>query len=839
MITKSEKSVPKFLQNGGEMGRILNDKNWHTHPLGQPENWPLSLKFSISSMLKTAFPNFIFWGKDFRCFYNDAYRPSLGKEGKHPFILGQKADEAWPEIWATIEPLLRHVWKTGEATWSENQLIPFYRNGQIENIYWTFSYSALMGEDEKIAGILTTCTETTDAVLNLQRLEESEEQLRFAIDAAELGTWDYNPKTNKFLANERLKDWLGVDAGKEVKLPKALEAIIVQDRDRVAESIKNVLLGANNGKYDVTYSLKNLKSEQVRIVRSLGKASFDENGVGYRFNGTTQDVTEQVASERKLRLANSRIRKEEQRFRNVVHNAPVGIAVFTGKEYRFEMANVAYSEILQRPTEVLIGKPLFDVLPEVKEVVAPWFEKVRKKGKAVYDNEFKVPLNRKGKIRDAYFNLIFHPLQNVDESVLDVMVVANEVTDYVIARNILAQNENRFRHLIMQSPVAMAILRGEDLYIEMANDKILNHFWKKSLEEVVGKKLIDVFPEIAEQLHFDEIKSVMLTGKPIRNQHSKSIVFHNHEKREFYVNYDYLPLTELDDTVSGVFISATDVTKQYLSKEKLVNFSKELEKQVQERTEMHRNANDKLKHSVKKLEEANAELESFAYVSSHDLQEPLRKIQMFISRFEEEESDDLTDSGKQYFKKISDSARRMRVLIDDLLAFSRTEDDRSKLEATDLNHIVEQVLDNLSSQIERTGANISTSDLPTVDAIPFQMRQVFSNLVGNALKFSAENKSPNISLHSENAKTKSLKKLGLSTTNKYHKISVKDNGIGFASGMEDKIFEVFQRLHGKQEYEGTGIGLAIVKKIMYNHDGAVTADSIQGEGATFSIYLPK
>ena len=132
MIIKN-KTVPEFLKNGGEMGRIISDFDWSNHPLDIPEKWPLSLKFAINTMLRTAFPNFIFWGKDFRCFYNDAYRPSLGKDGKHPFILGQRGERAWPEIWDTIQPLLHKVWTTGEATWSENQLIPFYRNGRIEN----------------------------------------------------------------------------------------------------------------------------------------------------------------------------------------------------------------------------------------------------------------------------------------------------------------------------------------------------------------------------------------------------------------------------------------------------------------------------------------------------------------------------------------------------------------------------------------------------------------------------------------------------------------------------------------------------------------------------------
>ena len=165
--------LPSFLQGGGEMATLIAAKDWTTHKLGKPETWPLSLKISLSNMLKSAFPKFIWWDSDLYCFYNDAYRPSLGTEGKHPSIIGEKAKNAWPEIWHTIEPMIREVLSTGNPIFRENQLIPINRNGRIENVYWTFSYSALMGDDEKINGVLVTCSETTNAVLNLKRLEES------------------------------------------------------------------------------------------------------------------------------------------------------------------------------------------------------------------------------------------------------------------------------------------------------------------------------------------------------------------------------------------------------------------------------------------------------------------------------------------------------------------------------------------------------------------------------------------------------------------------------------------------------------------------------------------
>ncbi|WP_339715736.1 PAS domain-containing protein [uncultured Kriegella sp.] len=839
MNLDNNKSIPKFLQGGGEMGQIINDKDWSSHSLGKPENWPVALKVTISNILKTAFPKFVFWGSDLICFYNDAYRPSLGKDGKHPSILGEAAAFAWPEIWDTIEPLIHQVLTTGKPTWSENQLIPIYRNGKIENVYWTFSHSALLGDDENVSGILVTCTETTEAVLNLKKLKESEDLLKFAIDAAELGTWDYNPQTDKFSGNERLKNWFGIEKDFDIDLAVAIEAIHVKDRTRVTQAIQNALKGINGGKYDITYSIVNLKSKELKIVRALGRSWFDENGEVYRFNGTLHDVTEQEKSAEEIKKVNDQIKVERERFKNIIHNAPVGIAIFKGDECVVEMANFSLLKIIDKTPAEFIGQTLYKALPEIEKNVRPLFEEVHLEKKSVRGTEFNLPIKRKGEIQNAYFDFVLHPIIGETNEVAEVMLIANEVTDYVVARITLAENESQFKNLVLQSPVAKAIFRGKDLKIEMANYQMLDHFWRRTWDEVIGKNLIEVFPELRNQNFIREIEEVLRTGRTIRNQDSKAVVFKDGKKIEFYVNYVYLPLKEVDGSVSGVMITVTDVTNQFLAKEKLINFSKELEKKVEERTELLYKANEKLRHSVKKLKYANEELESFAYVSSHDLQEPLRKIQIYTSRLLEHERNTLTTTGKKFFDKITVSASRMRTLIDDLLSFSRMDENREEFKPTNLNDILNQVLDNLSGLIENTDAKISSSGLPTVNAVPFQMRQVFSNLLGNALKFSRENSIPQIEINTETAQHQDLKSVGLNTDNAYHKISFKDNGIGFANDMADQIFEVFKRLHGKGEYEGTGMGLSIVKKIIANHEGAVTATGVSGEGAIFTLYLRK
>jgi len=838
MIEKGKSAVPTFLRDGGEMGRLISAKDWTSHALGDPKNWPISLKVSLSNILKTSFPKFIWWGTDLFCFYNDAYRPSLGKDGKHPSILGERAQDAWAEIWDTIEPMINHVLSTGKSVWRENQLIPIYRNGRMENVYWTFSYSALMGNDEKINGVLVTCTETTQAVLNLQRLEESEDLLKFAVNAAELGTWDYNPITNKFLGNQRLKNWFGLAKNSEIDLSIAMEAIVPEDRIRVENAIQDALKGTNDGKYDIVYSIRNKNTDEKKIVRALGRSWFSDGGAAYRFNGTLQDVTAQEKSAEQLRKANQQIKDEKERFENIVHSAPTGIAIFKGPKVMVEMANPTFLEIIDKKHEQFVGRELYKIFPNIRPEIKSLFTEVFTKREPVFGKEFFLPIRRKGKIENAYFNFILHPINDTSDDFLEIMLITHEVTEYVVARNALEEKEDQFKNLVLQSPVAKAIFRGNDLRIEMANNKMLDHFWGKTWKQVAGKRLIDVFPELNDQDYIRILRQVITTGKAVRDHDSKSIVIKAEKATVFYVNYVYLPLREIDGSVSGVMITVTDVTNEFLAKKKLINFSKELEDKVRQRTQLLNKANIDLENSIKQLEKANDELESFAYISSHDLQEPLRKIQMFISRITDQEADNLSQKGKVFFEKISESAKRMRSLIDDLLAFSKVDNEGFEFEKTDLNTVVDRVLEDRSEYIDLSGAKIDRTDLPLIHGVPFQMRQVFDNLIGNALKFSKEDVPPHIHITSGIATAHEIANLDLIKDYRFIKVQIRDNGIGFPKGMENKIFEVFQRTHNKSKYGGTGIGLAIVKKIVVAHNGAITASS-EGKGAVFSIYFPE
>jgi light-regulated signal transduction histidine kinase (bacteriophytochrome) len=240
----------------------------------------------------------------------------------------------------------------------------------------------------------------------------------------------------------------------------------------------------------------------------------------------------------------------------------------------------------------------------------------------------------------------------------------------------------------------------------------------------------------------------------------------------------------------------------------------------------------------RKLILANNELIAFTYISSHDLQEPLRKIQTFISLLLEKEEQNLSVTGKDYFKRIQSAAGRMRQLISDLLDFSRINSAERKLKSVSLHQIIEEVKEELVEIIEEKKAVIEINQDVYVTVIAFQFRQLFYNLLENALKFSRTDIPPLIFIESKIIKGDSIPFENILPGKDYFHVMIKDNGIGFEPEFAARIFEVFQKLHSKEEYDGTGIGLAIVRKIVDNHYGIINATSELGKGSTFNVYIP-
>ncbi len=296
-----------------------------------------------------------------------------------------------------------------------------------------------------------------------------------------------------------------------------------------------------------------------------------------------------------------------------------------------------------------------------------------------------------------------------------------------------------------------------------------------------------------EELHL-HLRKVFKTEKP----HTCEIKLNGRSRTNSYVQLDSTYL--LDSDGQGLTrTTMTDISERKRAEEKLKAFAGELER-------------------------SNRELEEFAHIASHDLQEPLRKIQTFGNMLGTKCSDTLNEQGKDYLSRMQNSAKRMSELIRDLLKYSRVTSRPEPLETVDLREAVREVISDLELRIERAGANVEVFELPAIKAAKSQIRQLFQNLISNSLKFHGE-ELPHIKIYSQR-------------TDHDCSIFVEDNGIGFDEMFLDRVFAPFQRLHGRNAYEGTGMGLAICRKIVERYGGSITAKSEPGKGSTFIITLP-
>jgi PAS domain S-box-containing protein len=341
--------------------------------------------------------------------------------------------------------------------------------------------------------------------------------------------------------------------------------------------------------------------------------------------------------------------------------------------------------------------------------------------------------------------------------------------------------------------------QGRTTFVNPAAAKITG--WK--VEELIGKLESEVF----------QLPSGNAGPKKDANgEHAPDQVFFRRDGSNFPVEYMRTPIKEKDREVGAVVIFK-DITER-------------------------KRAEENLNRKAAELARSNAELEQFAYVASHDLQEPLRKIQAFGDRLKTKCDAVNLQEGRDYLERMQSAAARMQALINDLLTFSRVISSQQPFVEVGLATVVKGVLSDLEVRIEQTKAVLKVGDLPTIEADPLQMRQLFQNLISNAMKFQPSGQQPVLEIRAEIIKGQFA---GTPEEDPYAEqcqITIQDNGIGFEEKYHEKIFAVFQRLHGRNEYEGTGVGLAVCRRITDRHGGSITARSQPGQGASFIITLP-
>ncbi len=390
------------------------------------------------------------------------------------------------------------------------------------------------------------------------------------------------------------------------------------------------------------------------------------------------------------------------------------------------------------------------------------------------------------------------------------------LTGLIIARQIFALKENSRLFALQYKQNSelrfMSLIQNSSDLIFVFDGRGLIKYQSPSITRILGYKEGEMLNKLSIQyIHPEDVKGMTEDFMSFFQNPHKSV---SRECRVLKTDGSWIILEGIvklfvDEETGkpGIVLNARDVTERKEAEKKIAEFNL-------------------------KLQQSNRELNDFAHIASHDLQEPLRKIQAFGSRLRTKDEANLSDNGKDYLERMENAANRMQTLIIDLLGFSRLTRQVQHFSQTDLNQIAEEVLSDLEVKIEETKAEIVIKNLPVIDAEPTQMRQLFQNLIGNALKFQQPNHHPKIEISACKISTDDVLQTDMC------RIIVKDNGIGFEEKSIEKIFAVFQRLHGRSEYEGSGVGLAVCRKIAEHHNGQITAKSSLGNGAEFIVTIP-
>lgn len=872
--------------------------------------------------------------------WNEGYTILFGHDAQEAAHDGL---ESWvryvhPDDKERILSSINRVIEQGIINWSEE-----YRFRRADGRYATvFDRGYVAYQHGKPARMVGSMQDISERVALQQAHQESEERWRFALESAQLGTWELDPIRDIVTWDARCQALCGLVNKNQQTYGMTLDYIHAEDKQRVNEAVQWALKPESGGHYDTSFRTIDVNDGRVRWVRFIGQTHFTESGDTYRFSGVAQDITADV-------LAKERATLSELQASIALEGSGAGSFLVDVPANNMHYSS-AFSRILTGEEQKDLSRHIFiqHIYPEDRAIRDQAHEVAIQTGYVHYEARF---LWKNGtlhwvNVQGQYlFDRTGKPV-SISGIVLDVTEQKEKASALSETEAQLRSSEERFRNMVLQAPVAISILAGRDLTIETANNSMLD-IWGKD-ESIIGKRLVEALPELAGQGMIDLMQNVYDSGISHYGSEVMTRLQRDGQLEEAYFNFVYAPVRDNAWHVSGVTLIAVDVTGQVMSRQTiekselrfrtlleaivqitwtstpaghidffnqrwydytgihpegseqadwraaihpddlantLATYEKaladgttfelenryrrgsdgqyrwylnralpirdeagkitlwvgtatdiqaqkqiaaELEQQVQARTEQLTASNLDLRRS-------NENLEKFAYIASHDLQEPLRKIQSFGDILKNQYGLQLGE-GINYLERMQSAASRMSSLIKDLLVFSRISTRQEATQPIDLNQVVATVVDDM----ELGNAQLNVAVLPTILGDGLQWSQLFMNLLSNALKFQKPDTVPVIQVNATQVtaaelpnNVKPARRAAL-----YHCISVADNGIGFDEKYLDRIFQVFQRLHNRSEYAGTGVGLAICEKVAANHGGAITAVSKPGEGATFAIYLP-
>ena len=487
--------------------------------------------------------------------------------------------------------------------------------------------------------------------------------------------------------------------------------------------------------------------------------------------------------------------------KDIVDNTPLPIAVYRGPDLKVELANPAMI-LTWGKGEGVIGKKYLDILPEIQnQQIFDQALNVLKTGIAFHAKDKKVDLVINGKIKSHYFNYSFIPLADAKGNIYGVMNTGADVTDLHQARQEVQNSDERLRMAIESSGIGT-------YEIDLVTKKMTTCGNFNSICSVDGEVLSE---DLIAKLHPEDqvLREKAHVAAHVTGKISYEARIVNDDNSTRWVKIDGKIIKDENGNPATIIGTIQDIHE-------LKQFEEELKRQVAESTLELQRSNDDLLH--------------FANVVSHDLKEPVRKIKTFNSLLRNESETIFNENSKKYLNKVDQSAQRMQTIIEGILAYSTLDKKTQPVEKINLDEIVENIKTDLELIINEKGAILVISELPDIEGAPILIHQLFYNLIHNALKFSKADQPPRVIITSAIINNED----GIELV----EIKIKDNGIGLDPIYAEKIFNAFERLHSKDEFEGNGLGLALCRKIAKRHNGTITAIGEKDNGAEFIVTLP-
>ncbi|MBO9205297.1 MULTISPECIES: PAS domain S-box protein [Niastella] len=757
-------------------------------------------------------------------------------------ITGRSLFEVNPGLKGQLaEELIDQVVQTGKSHIENGMPLRIERNGGQVTAYFNILFYPLLESDGICSGVMLVGREVTDIVLEKKRMEKSEHYFRRLADTVPVMLWITRPDGSCTYVNQKWYDYTGQPPENTLG-QRWLSVVHPDDLALMTGCFEEA--NTHQVPFNFEYRIKGADGN-YRWILDSGSPMFDNSGVFEGFIGSVVDIDNR-------KLAEDAVREREKRFRQLADSMPQIVWTANADGY-VDYYNKQWTLLIGEENQFGDSSFLKHVHPDDQErCLESWQEVVRSGETLDVEFRFKVkypaetyrwflvrarPIKNDGgqiikwygtctdidEVKTIRLNLELrvaertHEISHKNKALEETTRELKEINQQLELRHEeLRQSEERYLRMTNEVEDYSIILLSKEGYIEN---------WNKGAEKIKGYTADEIIGMHFRLFYTYTDQQHNLPEKLIAEAclHGKSTFEGLRVRKDGSTFWAYTVLTALHNDKNDIigFSKVTrDLTKQKQAEDQLKMYAEQLEQKNRE------------------LERSNGELSSFSYVASHDLQEPLRKIQAFGNLIQARDVANLSDTSKDYFERMVKAAIRMQNLIDSLLEFSRTTTARKNFESTDLNVLLEDVKRELAHRIEEKKAEIITAHLPTLTIIPFQFRQLLSNLISNSLKYSRDETTPVIEITASYIKAKDLDEKAAIPGKDYFRFKVKDNGIGFEQEFAEKIFDLFQRLHGRNEYSGSGIGLAICKKIVENHHGFMRAESEAGEGATFYFFIP-